>query len=106
MRIWTDGTEWYVANDLDDLIKCFKEHNGYTYEQMCGEAPEENFTIVDGSKTFRMHFPHTDLHEAVKDSPADAAQVFSSANEYPVMEATFDAWAKKRGRGFLASVEF
>lgn len=106
LKVYSDEIDWYIASSYADLEKCVEEHNGHTYEEMFGEPAESFFKVIDSEEVFKMNFPDASLSEAVQDSPESAVQVFSDAVNHPMMEATFGAWVAKKGRGFLASVEY
>lgn len=85
MKVFTNGTDTFVANDLADVANVYFEHTGVTLEQ-------EMLTLDD-----------------FRELPGDEMKTICNLNDGGVDDKatkTCAEWAAENGRGLLCSTEW
>src|SRR5689334_1907042 len=96
LRVFSDGTESYVAYDLEDVLKAYLELVG---EHRDLDADE--FYEVDDEREMVMHFED----EPDELLPVGAVVDHKGDGSYWIVKAKASAWAVWNGRGFLCTTE-
>ena len=104
LKVFTNGTDTYVANSAEDCLQIWKEQIGDDYvSDGYGEAndwyeekPDDYFTIFFEDREEK-DFPRDGSFEVVETHPK---------GWYIKMKAKNKDWVVWNGRGFLASTEF
>lgn len=97
LKVFEDGTDTYVAENLDDLRKLVEERLGCTLE-MEGRSIDD-FEECPPDKVIRIHDIEGDLRErgfVAEETPLGHSVVARTAAE----------WIASEGRGLLCSTEY
>ncbi len=95
LQVWTDGTDWYVAEDIDDIRACVIEQHG-SWE----EWEDREWTALPADKVISIHDSDGDLRRR------GIATTTNPISGLEVVERTCAEWIASEGRGMLCSTEY
>ena len=79
LKVWTDGTDTVIAEDIRAVQKVMEVHAG------SWESSDGDWRVIDGAKLIKIH---------------------NFTGHEDIVTKTADEWVKAEGRGFLCSTEW
>jgi len=102
LYVYTNDVDCFVATDLNDLEKVFREHYGETMSNIGEDICD--WYIIDDNVNITIHVDETDYKPNNTNLPITARRDPRGGVVY--FEDTANAWANANGRGFLCSTEY
>ena len=110
LYLWTDETETFIAENIEDLEKVITAHYGNTYEDATGdESVEDCFVRIDSEaiqSVFWNSKEDKSLDRLNSISVEDATGNAPNSDWDVLVKAKAKDWAEWHGKGFLCSTEY